>query len=140
MRNTVLYLALLVFANVSMAQTPVTDKAEPLNVVAVASDLNYVWDNTEHSFGAIPQGEPVTHTFVITNTGKSPIALSGVRPGCGCTATDYSQDDIPPGGTGYVVATYNSAAAGPFTKSVTVQYVDGSTPTLLYLKGEVIQK
>lgn len=93
-----------------------------------------------HNFGKIPQGTPVTTEFVFTNTGNAPVVISEVKPTCGCTTPDWSKTPVLPGKQGFVKATFNAAAAGPFNKSITVTS-NGETPTLtLFIKGEVEKK
>jgi len=92
------------------------------------------------NFGKVPQGTPVTHEFVFTNAGTDPIVLSNVTVSCGCTTPVWSKEPVMPGKTGSVKATFNAAAAGPFSKPVTVfSNTEGGSITL-YLKGEVVQK
>jgi len=97
----------------------------------------FKWSESEHNFGVIPQGKPVTTTFSFTNTGKVPLIISQVQGSCGCTATDYSKEPIAPGKKGYVKATYNAAAMGAFHKTVTVTANADAAPVVLVIKGEV---
>jgi hypothetical protein len=96
----------------------------------------FKWSESEHNFGVIPQGKPVTTTFSFTNTGKVPLIISQVQGSCGCTATDYSKEPIAPGKKGYVTATYNAANMGAFHKTVTVT-ANTDAPVVLVIKGEV---
>lgn len=95
------------------------------------------WDSKVHDFGTIPQGVPVTHTFKVTNTGSEPLTITNVKASCGCTATEYTREAIPPGGEGIVQARYNAAAEGNFNKSVTVTYNTENQRELLRLTGIV---
>lgn len=95
------------------------------------------FENQTFDFGKIKQGEPVTHEFKFTNTGSAPMIISNVSASCGCTTPDWTKDIIPPGGKGFIKATYNAAAAGAFSKSVTVTAnVEGGYIQLI-IKGEV---
>lgn len=95
------------------------------------------FENQTFDFGKIKQGEPVTHEFKFTNTGSAPMIISNVSASCGCTTPDWTKDIIPPGGKGFIKATYNAAAAGAFSKSVTVTAnVEGGYVQLI-IKGEV---
>ena len=96
------------------------------------------WQNKVHDFGEIEQNNPVTHTFKVTNTGEEPLKITNVKASCGCTATDYTKEAIPPGGEGFVQARYNAAAPGVFNKSVTVTYNAANQRELLRLKGTVV--
>lgn len=96
------------------------------------------FDNMNFDFGKIKQGVPVTHEFKFTNTGKAPIVITNAQPSCGCTIPDWSKDPIPPGGKGYVKATYNAAAPGAFDKSITVMANVENGVVMLRFHGEVV--
>lgn len=95
------------------------------------------FDSESFDFGKIKQGEPVTHEFKFTNAGSVPMIITNVAPSCGCTSPDWTKEVIPPGGKGFIKATYNAASPGAFNKSLTVtSNVDGGY-VVLYIKGEV---
>ena len=82
-------------------------------------------------FGKIPQGRPVTHVFELVNKSKEPIMLENVMASCGCTTPEWSRDPIQPGATSTIKVGYNSAAEGPFNKSITIQVAGGQVQTLV---------
>lgn len=92
----------------------------------------------EHDFGKIEQGKPVTYTYEFTNTGTDPIILGNVAPSCGCTTPDWTREPVMPGKKGFVKATFNAGAMGPFNKNVTVPSNAENGTVSLTLKGEVI--
>ena len=94
-------------------------------------------DNQAHDFGKIKQGVPVTHEFSFTNKGKVPMIITNAQPSCGCTVPSWTKEPIPPGGTGYVKATFNAAAPGVFEKSITVMANVETGVIVLRIKGEV---
>lgn len=77
---------------------------------------------TSFDFGKIPQGKPVYHFFMITNTGKEPMVISNVQTSCGCTTPEWDKEPISPGGTSKIRVGYNAAAEGHFEKYITVSY------------------
>ena len=92
---------------------------------------------TEHDFGKIPQGKPVTYVFEVTNTGKSPFKLDNVQAACGCTTPVWDKETpIPVGGTAKITVGYNAAAEGVFSKPITITYNTNQTKQLT-IKGEV---
>ncbi len=91
-----------------------------------------------HDFGKVEQGKPVTHVFEFKNTGTDPVVINDAQASCGCTKPSFSREPVLPGKTGTVSATYNAAAAGQFTKTVTVTSNAESGSITLYLKGEVV--
>ena len=98
------------------------------------------WKNTNYDFGEIKKGIPATHEFTFVNTSKEIVVISRVTPACGCTASDYTKTPIRPGESGKVVATYNAAAVGAFTKTVAVVLNDQADKAVtLTFKGNVIE-
>ena len=91
---------------------------------------------TEFDFGSIPQGKPVYHNFIITNTGKTSQKLDNVTASCGCTTPEWSRDPILAGGNATIRVGYNSAAEGPFAKPLTIIYNTNQTIQLI-IKGKV---
>lgn len=88
--------------------------------------------------GVVAKGEKVKATFTIKNVGKAPLEISQVRPTCGCTVASFDKN-IPPGGTGSVVAEVDTSAFnGPISKAVLVFSNDPETPQInLAVKAEV---
>lgn len=108
---------------------------------AGASNLAvFGWESAIHDFGKIKQGVPVTHEFTFTNTGKTPLVITNVQASCGCTTPAWSKDPIPPGGQGFIKATYNAASIGSFNKTVTVMANVENGFKQLSIKGEVVQQ
>lgn len=91
-----------------------------------------------HDFGKIEQGKPVTHVFEFKNTGTDPIVINDAQASCGCTKPSWTREPVMPGKTGTISATFNAAAAGQFTKTVTVTSNAEGGQTALTLKGEVV--
>ena len=74
-----------------------------------------------HDFGDIVQGDKVEHVFAFENTGNEPLILSNVLTTCGCTATNWPRDPIPPGRSGEIAVSFNSAGKmGQQNKVITV--------------------
>jgi hypothetical protein len=90
----------------------------------------------EYNFGKIPQGKPVTHIFLFTNTGTTPLKLDNVQASCGCTTPEWSKDPVAPGETSKITVGYNAASDGPFTKYITITY-NGTQNKQVIIKGEV---
>lgn len=134
MRIALLFFALALTAQV-YAQTG-TINPQP----AAPAELSVSWDGTTYDFGQIPQGTPATHTFVLTNKGGQPVKIASAKPSCSCTVPKYTAEAIPAGATGEVQATYNAAAPGFFSKSVTVMFEGQTAPVMLQIKGEVVGK
>ena len=108
------------------------DTAKAATVKEEAIELK----ETEFDFGKIPQGKPVTHVFMFTNIGKTPLLLDNVQASCGCTTPEWSKDAVAPGETSKITVGYNAANEGTFTKSITITY-NGSESKQINIKGEV---
>ncbi len=108
--------------------------------VVVASTLaSFKWTETDHNFGKIPQGKPVTVQFQFTNSGSEPLIVSEAKGSCGCTGVEYPKEPILPNQSETIKATFNAAAIGPFTKSVTVFSNAAEGVTVLRFQGEVVE-
>ena len=107
------------------------------------------FENTTYDFGKIKEeGGKVTGKFIFTNVGNEPLELTNVRPGCGCTAANYTKGAIAPGEQGYIEATYNPYnRPGAFNKNIRVttnepRFTENekATPHMIFIKGEVIKR
>lgn len=75
---------------------------QPLTTIAL-SQSNY-------DFGKIKKGDKVNHVYEITNTGKNPLVISEVKPGCGCTAPEFTKEPILPGQKGKITLSFDSTS------------------------------
>lgn len=87
---------------VAPASTEATAPAsnQPLTTIAL-SESNF-------DFGKIKKGDKVEHIYEITNTGTNPLVISEVKPGCGCTAPDFTKEPIMPGKKGKITLHFDS--------------------------------
>ena len=134
MKKIVFILAFAMATSLSTAQEKTTLSKSEVNVdVAVFS-----WDASSFDFGKIKQGVPVTHEFKFTNSGKVPLVIVNAQPSCGCTTPDWTKTPVPPGGSGFIKATFNALAGGPFNKTITVTANIENGSMYLTIKGEVL--
>jgi hypothetical protein len=109
------------------------------SIVAVNGELpQFNWEKTSYSFGKIVQGKPVTLKYEFVNSGNAPLIISEVKPGCGCTVANYTKEAVAPGSKGFVEITYNAAAMGNFSKSVSVTANTNPNLVVLSFNGEVV--
>lgn len=127
-------LLLCVGFSTSYAQTAAAPAQTPAASTSKAA-LTFTADT--YDFGSIPQGTPVSHVFSFKNTGTEPLILSAVNASCGCTTPEWPREPIKPGGTATIKATYNAAAMGVFTKTITVVSNANPNQKVLIIKGEV---
>ena len=121
-------------------QTPVTaEEPDHSTQEPVKTGDALEWDHTVHDFGDILVDDgPVSCTFVLTNRGKEPLTILEVVTSCGCTDAQWTREDIAPGKTGKISATYKNED-GPvrFDKNLTVWLSARKKPILLHLRGQV---
>lgn len=119
-----------------LASVAVYTQASGLNSLVGAV---FAWEKTTHEFGQITQGVPVKAEFVFTNVGDAPLVISNAKGSCGCTVPSYPQQPIPPGQEAKIVAEFNAANVGVFTKTVTITS-NTNKQVILTIKGEVVAK
>ncbi len=88
---------------------------------------------TEHDFGKLIDGVKVSFKFKFKNVGGSDLIIHQVKTSCGCTASDYPKDPIPPGKSGVIELTFDSShQPGKNFKSATV--IANTQPNVVELK------
>jgi len=99
-------------------------------------------DRPVYDFATITQGKKATHVFVLKNKGTAPLKIRKTRTKCGCTAVSSSSDEVMPGKSIEVMATFDSTGySGSVTKEVIVESNDPQNPEYtLTLKGTVAEK
>jgi len=75
---------------------------QPLTTIALSE--------SSFDFGNIKKGDKVNHVYEVTNTGKNPLVISEVKPGCGCTAPEFTKDPILPGKKGKITLSFDSSS------------------------------
>lgn len=94
-----------------------------------------------YDFGKAKEGEKVTHVYKFTNTGNNPLIIESAKPSCGCTIPTFPKEPIAPGGTGEIIAEFDSNGR-PGDTNKTINIIANTEPatTMLTLKGFVIGK
>jgi hypothetical protein len=104
------------------------------------------FDSTTIDFGSIKEeGGKASRKFEFINTGNQDLLLTSVKPGCGCTAADYTKTPVAPGQKGFITATYDPYnRPGNFHKNIKVttneaKFTEGNgeSPHVIYIKGIV---
>ncbi len=91
-----------------------------------------------YDFGRIKAGTIVTHEFKFKNTGKNPLIIKNAEASCGCTVAEYQKEPIPVGGTGTILAKFNSEGRNSMqAKYVTVHANTIPSETKLAMEGDV---
>lgn len=122
----------------TVEETVTTPPTDELTEEDTGPKAKVVWESKGHKFGNIAQGIPVVCRFKFVNEGEVPLLISNVKPSCGCTATDWPKEPIPPGGSGEITAEYNAKKIGNFTKTLTVKSNAEKPVQRLMLRGKVV--
>jgi hypothetical protein len=97
------------------------------------------FDDSEHDFGRIIEGETVSYTFNFTNTGKSDLILAEVTTSCGCTVPSYPKTPIRPGEKGTIKVAFNSNGKRGFqNKNIVVVSNTQPNTTVIRIKAQVV--
>ncbi len=89
---------------------PVAQTPEEMIKEAQSKPLTTLAFSESHfEFGKIKKGDHVEHIYEVTNTGTNPLIISQVKPGCGCTAPDYTKTPILPGQKGKITLRFDSS-------------------------------
>lgn len=99
------------------------------------------FDQKVYDFGTIDEGEVIDGAFVVTNTGKTDLLITEVKPSCGCTTPDWTKDAIKPGETGEIKFSFNSKGrTGTQNKSITIKSNAEKVTEVIRIKGVVTAK
>jgi hypothetical protein len=140
MKKVCFILLIATFAFMQVNAQTTAKPAEPVKAVVNPNAPKAKFDKVVNDFGEIPQGIPKTAEFKLTNEGKEPLLIQTAKASCGCTNLQYSQEPILAGKSTNISATYNAAAVGPFTKTITVTTNADASPIVLQIKGTVLAK
>ena len=99
----------------------------------------FKFEEIEHDFGKIIQGESVSYEFQFTNTGKTDLIIVDVSTSCGCTVPSFPRTPIRPGDKGAIKVSFNSAGKFGFqAKNVLVVANTQPNTTLLRIKAQIV--
>jgi hypothetical protein len=103
---------------------------QPISADAVRTGPQAVIGETTFDFGKIYEDRPLTHTFVIRNTGTVPLRIEDVDPDCACTVASYDRT-IPPGGQGEITLSIKPfSVIHRFNKKTKIRLNDPERPLL----------
>lgn len=100
-----------------------------------------VFDEYEHHFGKVAEGEKISYQFMYENKGTAPLAIASVSTTCGCTVPKYNTRPIKPGERGSLEVVFDTSdRSGMQTKTVSVKSNASVPVVLLKITAEVEQK
>ena len=98
----------------------------------------FTFEQEEHNFGQIRDGDIVSHTFRFTNTGEAPLIISKATAACGCTVPQWPKQPIPAGGSGEIQVQFDSSnKPGMQNKVVTITANTESKVKKLLIRAQV---
>jgi hypothetical protein len=96
-------------------------------------------DTATYNFGKVKAGQTPKHSFIIRNTGNSPLIINDIEASCGCLVISYTKAPIPPGKSGKIdVVLSTESKIGFQLRSATVITNADNPQLVLYMKGEVV--
>src|SRR5207249_5555330 len=113
-----------------------------LTALAQGARAELKWEQTSVDLQpALGDKQAVAH-FKYENPGKTPVHFTSVHASCGCTTAQTQKDEVPPGGTGEITATFNIGdRTGTQVKTVTVETDEAAnSKTVLTLKTIIPQQ
>jgi hypothetical protein len=99
------------------------------------------FDETEHHFGRVYEGEQVGWFFRFRNKGKKDLLILNAFSSCGCTVPDYNKKPVRPGEEGMIKVVFDSnGRSGTQTKTVTIESNARNKIVTLNVTAEIIKK
>lgn len=128
MKKVILGLGALCMVAFTSCKDDAASKVKSENVaVAAERDANagdfpaISFDKTEHDFGTIENGTPVSTVFQYTNTGNTMLVVSDIKSTCGCTVPKDYTGQVAPGETGQFTVEFNGKGNGnKVSKTITM--------------------
>ena len=138
-RSLIIYLVLI--AALASNCGNITRK-NAVNSVVQTTDTGTViisFQEYEHDFGKVAEGEKVSYNFGFTNSGTGSLVILTATTSCGCTVPKYSTNPIAPGGKGNLEVVFDTSGRnGMQTKIITVRSNAVKKEVLLKITAEVI--
>ena len=125
----------------SDAANPVIDNPNVVREEAAPDPNAPVMTFAEQSFDFrdIAADAKVGHTFIFTNTGKSPLLIEDATASCGCTTPNWTKEPVAPGATGKMEVQFDSRGKhGLISKTVSVRANTQPSITTITIKGNVL--
>lgn len=118
---------ILLFSLLSLLLSPFSPPESPVEWLG----------ETTVDIGDIPRGKESAYVFKFKNISDASLMIDNVRVGCGCTATEWQEAPIAPGGIGSINVSYDAMKAGYFRKYVKVYFNGHRGGHKLWLEGFV---
>jgi hypothetical protein len=137
MRIILLILASAVFA-VSVISAVSNKQSNPVQASSSEVVAASWFPTTQIDLGERKRNSVVEGTFTIFNKGTADLYIENVLPNCHCTVATYSKNKIPAGDSSRIVLKYDSSLQGVFQSSAIVSTNASPSPTILILRGDIV--
>lgn len=120
---------LILFVSLSFWQCNFTASSGTADGESQSDSAKIEFENPNHDFGEIKEGEIVSTVFKFKNVGSMPLNIASVDVTCGCTVAEKPERPIGAGKTGEIKVEFNSAGKVGINKkyvTVTSNAVNGS--------------
>jgi len=105
------------------------------------SAQDIVWlSPKEHDFGEFKRYDMQQVEFEFQNNTDEAIVVDNVRPDCGCTSPNWSEEPVLPGEKGKITVEYDARKMGYFYKKVKVYLSGIRKGHKLYVEGDVVEE
>jgi hypothetical protein len=103
------------------------------------ADISF--EEYEHDFGKVAEGEKVAYVFPFINNGPGDLVIKSAVTSCGCTVTKYDRKPIPPGKGGSLEVVFDTSGRnGIQSKTVSVASNSKVPVVILKITAEVISE
>jgi len=105
----------------------------------IADSAVIEFEEVNHDFGKVSEGEIVGWYFNFKNTGKTDLVIKKADASCGCTVSEFIKEPVKPGGEGYIKVWFNSSGRrGLQYKSVYIKTNSAGGTVKLSLSADVV--
>src|SRR5947207_8789914 len=111
-------------------------------LISLSARAELKWEQTTLELHPTAADKQAIGHFKYQNPGKTPVHFKSVHASCGCTTAQTQKDEVPPGGTGEITATFNIGdRTGTQVKTVTVETDEqANAKTVLTLRTIIPQQ
>ena len=101
---------------------------------------SFGFEQVDHDFGTINDGDIVEKIFKFTNTGDAPLIISNATATCGCTVPKWPKEPIAVGESGEIQVRFNSRnKVGIQNKTITITANTFPSVNKLRIKANVLK-
>ena len=113
-----------------------------LTLICSGARAELKWEQSTIELHPAAADKQAVGHFKYQNPGKTPVHFKSVHASCGCTTAQTQKDEVPPGGTGEITATFNIGdRTGTQVKTVTVETDEqANSKTVLTLRTIIPQQ